>query len=1174
MQSIQFKRTNVSGKKPTPEQLQVGEVAINLKDHVIFTKDRDHEVVQISVSPETHAALESKVDANKQELDSTIAVNDRNIHAKVDEIKQTTDATIAANHAEINNKVDVIKRETDATIEANKNKAASDLAGVKAELSDTINANKNAAAVATQELDTRINKKVDDIKSRTDATIASNDKAINDKVDLIKAETDRTIAANKVYAENQLTDTYNNLTGVIAANKQEAADNVAALTRDVEAKNTAIHSKVDNNKSYTDSELARLESRIDAADGSSDGKYIKKHVNTYTDGYLLSKTANYFDDPGARNLDYFGAFRTNDLADHIAMILHVPHPSGVNHARGFEFTYGSNPHATVRTYGYDELGHLAYSHRMYHEGDKPTPAEIGAYSKAEIDRMFQKTINFGVETGWFKIATAFIPQNDGRSLKIRLIGGNGWNVGQTGQCNIIELVIRTSNGSPKGINFVAYHHVSGYENQFCAINTGDDTYDIYAYYFEFTNMVMAEYQASSDVNLTVLDRPEYVGDKPVADHIYDAYTIHSFNSFSNRGTLNFAGNHQGQYDIEHMNEQPTNAKKMLRRFRSSAPATIWHESVDDQNYRLATGYTDVTQQLLLSAVTGLHIRRLTIDGGLGSGSNAGIDIRRGPNEASHFNFMDYRTGQDVRNGWFGFGDLTTKDFIWWNDNGQNSINLIENGELHITGGKGQKIVMNSEVVLSENARLAVKGGNYGLIFRNDGSGFHLLTTDLKDSFGSWNNRRPLSYNFEDGGLYLGGTETARCLHLGIDGSTRLEDNLLFKSGSRQSMDYMELVHWGASNTGRNNVLSLRDSKGFLAEFERTGTNSIKTRFFGETFTDGTLYLNQMNNSSERFIINNWGNSEVGRAAVLEIGDSQGYHFYTERRTDNSLVFDVSGALTVRGPNGITVKNSTGARHIWFRDASETEKAVIWATDEGILHIRNNHGGPFSHHFKGAMIQLEGRVPYAADQGLIRGEVSGGAYVAWRDRPAGLLVDCQQSVDSAHAIWKAVDWGRNYIAAMDVHCPGDSNNTAAAVLHVQGADYQFHASGEFHATGNGNFNDVYIRSDRRLKINVEDYEENAVDKVNKLKVKTYDKVKSLSDREVIAHEIGIIAQDLQEVLPEAVKTAKIGGLDNPEEILTISNSAVNALLIKAVQEMSEENKLLRERLAAIEAKLFG
>ncbi|HCP1073819.1 TPA: tail fiber domain-containing protein [Escherichia coli] len=1170
MQSIQFKRTNVAGKKPTPEQLQVGEVAINLKDHVIFTKDRDHEVVQISVSPETHAALESKVDANKQELDSTIAVNDRNIHAKVDEIKQTTDAIVTANHTEINNKVDVIKRETDATIEANKNKAASDLAGVKAELSDTINANKNAAAVATQELDTRINKKVDDIKSRTDATIASNDKAINDKVDLIKTETDRTIAANKVYAENQLTDTYNNLTGVIAANKQEAADNVAALTRDVEAKNTAIHSKVDNNKSYTDSELARLESRIDAADGSSDGKYIKKHVNTCTDGYLLSKTANPFDDPSALNLDYFGAFRMNDLAGHIAMILHVPHPSGVNHARGFEFTYGSNPHATVRTYGYDELGHLAYSHRMYHEGDKPTPAEIGAYSKAEVDRLFQKTLNFGIEGGWFKLGTLTMPQQHGRTAKIRLVGGNGYNVGMNGQANIIELVIRCGNNSPKGVVFNAYYTIWHYEQHFCAIPTDGDNYDLYAYYGAHTGFVLAEYQVSSGgVSLNLLDTPEYLGgEKPVADEIFDALNISSFNNFSNRGTLNFGGNHQGQYDIEHLNEQQTNAKKKLRRFRSSAPATIWHETVDDQNYRLATGYDDVNQQLLLSAASGLHVKKLTLDGGVTG--NSGIDIRRGPNESSHFNFMDYRTGQDVRNGWFGFGDGQTKDFIWWNDNGQNSINLIEDGELHITGGRGQKIVMNSEVALSENARLAVKGGNYGLILRNDGSSFHILTTDLKDSFGTWNTRRPFSYDFAEGGLDLGGTATARCLHLGIDGSTRIEDNMVFRSGSRQSMDYIELIHWGNSNTGRNNVLSMRDSKGFLAEFERVGgTNGVKTRFFGETFTDGTLYLNQMNNSSERFSINNWGNSEVGRAAVMEVGDSKGYHFYTERRTDNTVLFDVSGALTVRGPNGITIKNSTGARHIWFRDDSDAEKAVIWATDEGILHIRNNHGGSFSHHFQGAMIKAGERVPYNSEYALIRGDISGGAWVDWRARPAGLLVDCQDSRNQAYNIWKATHWGEQHLAAMGVHAGGGNPHV---ILHVGGNDYGFAFNGDFTAGAAVYCNDVYIRSDRRLKINVEDYEENAVDKVNKLKVKTYDKVKSLSDREVIGHEIGIIAQDLQEVLPEAVSTSSVGSQDNPEEILTISNSAVNALLIKAVQEMSEENKLLRERLAAIEAKL--
>ncbi|WP_244592009.1 hypothetical protein, partial [Escherichia coli] len=65
MQSIQFKRTQTAGKKPTPEQLSQGELAINLADHVLYTKDKNNAVVQISVSPEKHAELNTKVDQNK-----------------------------------------------------------------------------------------------------------------------------------------------------------------------------------------------------------------------------------------------------------------------------------------------------------------------------------------------------------------------------------------------------------------------------------------------------------------------------------------------------------------------------------------------------------------------------------------------------------------------------------------------------------------------------------------------------------------------------------------------------------------------------------------------------------------------------------------------------------------------------------------------------------------------------------------------------------------------------------------------------------------------------------------------------------------------------------------------------------------------------------------------------
>ncbi len=86
------------------------------------------------------------------------------------------------------------------------------------------------------------------------------------------------------------------------------------------------------------------------------------------------------------------------------------------------------------------------------------------------------------------------------------------------------------------------------------------------------------------------------------------------------------------------------------------------------------------------------------------------------------------------------------------------------------------------------------------------------------------------------------------------------------------------------------------------------------------------------------------------------------------------------------------------------------------------------------------------------------------------------------------------------------------------------------------------------------------------------VYTYDKVKSLTDRSVIAHEVGIIAQDLEKELPEAVTTSNIGEPDKPEEILTISNSAVNALLIKAFQEMSAKFDAMAKELAETKAEL--
>ena len=174
-------------------------------------------------------------------------------------------------------------------------------------------------------------------------------------------------------------------------------------------------------------------------------------------------------------------------------------------------------------------------------------------------------------------------------------------------------------------------------------------------------------------------------------------------------------------------------------------------------------------------------------------------------------------------------------------------------------------------------------------------------------------------------------------------------------------------------------------------------------------------------------------------------------------------------------------------------------------------------------------------------------------------------------DSYYPIIKgrSVVTNQGFVTSVDLGIRRIPNNWGQAIIRVGSAEaspdaghpnaiFEFHYDGFFYAPGNGSFNDVYIRSDGRLKINKKELENGAVEKVCRLKVYTYDKVKSIKDRSVIKHEVGIIAQDLEKELPEAVSKVEVDGSD----VLTISNSAVNALLIKAIQEMSEEIKELK------------
>ncbi len=129
--------------------------------------------------------------------------------------------------------------------------------------------------------------------------------------------------------------------------------------------------------------------------------------------------------------------------------------------------------------------------------------------------------------------------------------------------------------------------------------------------------------------------------------------------------------------------------------------------------------------------------------------------------------------------------------------------------------------------------LRIAYGNYGFFIRNDGGSTYLMLTASGDKFGTWNGLRPLTINNANGGVSMG---------------------------------------HGLSVTG--DIVS-----------------STKVRAgSGKKFT-----VSSSNTSTKEAAFNLWGNAS--RPVVAELGDDAGWHFYSQRNTDNSITFAVNGRVS-------------------------------------------------------------------------------------------------------------------------------------------------------------------------------------------------------------------------------------------------------------------------------------
>jgi hypothetical protein len=158
-------------------------------------------------------------------------------------------------------------------------------------------------------------------------------------------------------------------------------------------------------------------------------------------------------------------------------------------------------------------------------------------------------------------------------------------------------------------------------------------------------------------------------------------------------------------------------------------------------------------------------------------------------------------------------------------------------------------------------------------------------------------------------------------------------------------------------------------------------------------------------------------------------------------------------------------------------------------------------------------------------------------------------------------------GASEAAAEKVRITSDGN----LGIGTTSPNYQLELSTD--SAGKPTSNAWTIVSDKRLKEDVKPFID-GLDTILGINPVSY-RLNGKAGRPKGAEGIGVIAQDVIDVAPYTISTfeAKLNPGDSEEtELYSFDSSALTFVLINAVKELNAENKALKERISAIEAKI--
>lgn len=302
---------------------------------------------------------------------------------------------------------------------------------------------------------------------------------------------------------------------------------------------------------------------------------------------------------------------------------------------------------------------------------------------------------------------------------------------------------------------------------------------------------------------------------------------------------------------------------------------------------------------------------------------------------------------------------------------------------------------------------------------------------------------------------------------------------------------------------------LASALGDDANFSTTVTNSIATKLTTADFTSTA---------------DTW-------LGTKDTGDlSEGSNlYYTDARVDSRITANASGTIT----NADLDMN--GNRVLFANVYATTGDLPSATTYHGMFaHVHDQGAGYFAH--AGGWTKLANA-----------SEVFDGNYTSLSGAPNFASVATSGSYNDLSNT-PTIPTNNNQLANGAGYVTTDTNTTYTAGngLTLSGTEFLMSGgyTGNFTATG-----DVTAYSDKRLKRNIETIT-NAVDTVSKLRGVNFEKDGRSST--------GVIAQEVEEVLPQVVHTASDG-------MKSVAYGNIVGILIEAIKEQQKEIEELKKRL---------